>query len=127
MNSSPVSGSIFGWAANGLTGLRAPPKCERAAGLQRLRVELPGEPLLAEGQQRAAIRVDADVERRLQGDAAHQPVAREGGAEGAVERPAGGLLLGEPRAAHEAGGEVGARPSPKRRAQTMPSPSSQCR
>ena len=81
---------------------------ERAAGLQRLRVELPGEPLLAEGEEPAADRVDADVERRFQGDAAHQPVAGKRGAERAVERPAGGLLLGEPGAAHVAGGEAGA-------------------
>src|SRR3954470_20486034 len=81
---------------------------EGAAGLQRLRIELPGEPLLAEGEEPAAEQVDADVERRFQGDAAHQLVVRERGAERAVERPAGGLLLGAPGAPHVAGGQAGA-------------------
>ena len=78
-------------------------------GLQRDGIELPGEPLLAESQERAAERperIDAHVERRLQSHAAHQLVAGKRGAERAVERPAGGLLLGQPGAPHVAGGQA---------------------
>src|SRR5262249_21384411 len=64
-----------------------------AAGLQGLPVEVPGEPLLAEGEVASGERIDADVDRRGERDAAQQAVARERGAEGAVERAAGRLLL----------------------------------
>ena len=75
-----------------------------AQRLQGHRIEPPGEPLLAEGEQLAGEGVDADVDRRGEGDAAQQPVAGEGGAEGAVEGPAGGVLVGPLGAAHEAVG-----------------------
>src|ERR1700681_1739614 len=81
---------------------------EDAAGFQGLRIELPGQPLLAAGQESTAERIDADAERRLQGDAPHQVVVRERSAEGAVERPAGRLLVAELGAADEAGGEADA-------------------
>ena len=108
LNSSPVSGSILGWAAKGLTGFRAPPKLKGPRVSSVSGSSSQGSPCSPKASRVSAEGIDADVERRLQGDAAHQPVAREGGAEGAVERPAGGLLLDELGAAHEAGGEAGA-------------------
>ena len=76
--------------------------------LQGLRVELPRQPLLAVGQQPPRPRVDRHVDRRRQRDAAHQPVAREGGAEGAVEGAPRRLLLGPLRRTYEAVDEAGA-------------------
>ena len=81
---------------------------EGAAGFEGRRIELPGQPLLAEGKEGVAVWIDADVERRLQGDAAHQAVVRKRGAEGAVEGAAGRLLVDELGAADEAGGELDA-------------------
>ncbi len=70
----------------------------------------PREALLAESEQLAGPAVDADVERRLETDAAFQPVAREGGAESAVEGPPGLLFVPPFAAAHEAVHEADASP-----------------
>src|SRR5262249_33673589 len=76
------------------------------ARLERRRIDGPRQPLLAEREQRAAERIDADVDRRLEADAALQRVAVERRAERAKDRTLFGVLRHVLRAADETVREV---------------------
>src|SRR5260370_4164851 len=73
-----------------------------AARLERNRIQFPGHALLAEGQQRVLIWINADISRRLKRDSSLHSIILETCAEGAKDRMTRFFLGDEFRASHKA-------------------------
>src|SRR5258708_26769329 len=82
--------------------VESPAEVILAARLERNRIQFPGHALLAEGQQRVLIWINADINRRLQRDSSLHSIILETGAEGAKDRTTRFLFGDEFRASHEA-------------------------
>src|SRR2546427_3158831 len=89
----------FGMRAERRDLVQLPAEGKRPARVERHGVDLPRQPLLAKGEQRAGVRIHADVDRRLEPDPTLEAIALERRAKCSKHRAVSRLLGRELHAA----------------------------